>query len=555
MFTVLKLLLFITCALGQVATVPSDKLPIVDLGYGRYQAANNTNATYYTFFNIRYAANPSFSGRWKAPQPPQFNRTLVETSSALNKMCPQGGPAWYLKTNQLVKDQFGPNTPALLDPSPLLVDPSQPTPDLNPQMDEDCLLLDVYVPKRVLDSNSHGKKKAPVVFWIHGGGFVTGSKSGVASPVGLYNVSSDDFIFVAINYRLNTFGFLAGSQVHQHGDLNAGLLDQRMALEWVKNHIGQFGGDPSQVTVMGESAGGGSAMLHITAFGGKGDKLFHQAIVQSPGWLPTDYSSQEKTLHAFLGYLNVTTLDAARKLPFADVMRANLLTIGNANPEGRFAATPVVDGTFIPDLPGKLFDSGRYHQGLRVLVGHNAQEGLYFTNPNSTDDASFRLWMKGVFPAASEGNLDDLIAHYPSTFDGSLPYASQIFRGAQAIGDSTFNAHAWKIASLKGHQASYAYLYDIPPALHILDLFYTFYTPEAPTARLVSNVTTARTMQKGIATFIHHGIPDFGLGKMDVYGTEGKIVNISANAVARGIDPALNVRNKWWYSTGYQFAN
>ncbi|KAH8826258.1 acetylcholinesterase precursor [Flagelloscypha sp. PMI_526] len=555
MSIVLQLLFFTVCALALGGTTSTDELPIVDVGYGRYQAANTTNGTYYTFFNIPYAASPSFSGRWKAPQPPAVNRTLVLTSPSLSRICPQSGPAWALKTDQLVKDQLGPNTPALLDPGPLLLDPSQPTPDIDPRTDEDCLQLDVYVPKSLLDRSKPGKKKVPVLFWIHGGGFIQGSKSGVASPIGLSNVTSEAFIFVAINYRLNIFGFLSGSQVRQHGDLNVGLLDQRMALEWVKKHISQFGGDPTQITIMGESAGGGSVMLHITAFGGRRDPLFHQAILQSPAWLPTDVPTQERTLRAFLSYLNVTTLDAARKLPFADVMRANLLTVGNASPEGRYAVNPVVDGTFIPDLPGKLFDSGRYHQGLRVLVGHNAQEGLIFTNPNSTDDLSFRLWMKGVFPGASESNLDDLIAHYPSTFDGSLPYTSQIFRGAQAIGDSTISAHAWKVASLEGHRASYAYLYNIPPAIHILDLFYTFYIPEAPTARLVSNVTTARTMQKGIVSFLQHGVPDYGLGKLEVYGTEGNIVNISANSLVRGIDPALNRRNKWWYSTGYNFAN
>jgi hypothetical protein len=179
-------------------------------------------------------------------------------------------------------------------------------------------------------------------------------------------------------------------------------------------------------------------------------------------------------------------------------------------------------------------------------------EGLYFTNPNATDDSSFRLWMKDVFPSASDNALSDLLAHYPSTFDGSLPYQSPAFRAAEAIGDSTLNAHAWRLASLEGNEASFAYLNNVSPALHIFDLFHTFYTPEAPTSRFVVNVTTARAMQKGIASFVQHGTPDFGLGALDVYGTEGRALNISTNDLVLGVDPALNERNKWWYSTGYK---
>jgi carboxylesterase type B len=124
---------------------------------------------------------------------------------------------------------------------------------------EDCLFLDVYVPANVT-------KDAAVMVWIYGGGYVLGSKDN-HSPVGLLQAASSygDMIFVALNYRLGAFGFLAGPTVINGGVANAGLLDQRFALEWVQENIAKFGGNPNNVTVMGESAGGGSVMHQITA--------------------------------------------------------------------------------------------------------------------------------------------------------------------------------------------------------------------------------------------------------------------------------------------------
>lgn len=101
--------------------------------------------------------------------------------------------------------------------------------------------------------------------WIHSGGYVQGSKTNDGDPAGLIKASNASLIFVAINYRLGAFGWLSGPEFQKQGGLsNAGLYDQRFALQWVQDHITQFGGDPNRVTVMGESAGGGSIMHQIT---------------------------------------------------------------------------------------------------------------------------------------------------------------------------------------------------------------------------------------------------------------------------------------------------
>ena len=118
------------------------------------------------------------------------------------------------------------------------------------------------VPEKILQSAGKGSK-APVLVWIHGGGYAQGSKAYYGIP-GEIEAQSNDIIFVSINYRLSAFGWISGPSVQANGVGNAGLYDQRFALEWVQEYITRFGGDPNQVTVIGESAGGGSILLQIT---------------------------------------------------------------------------------------------------------------------------------------------------------------------------------------------------------------------------------------------------------------------------------------------------
>lgn len=155
------------------------------------------------------------------------------------------------------------------------------TGDYDPNESEDCLFLDIVVPKPVFNGADQGRQapvsannvlyiqhshNTQVLVWIYGGGFTTGSKSGSASgPVdGLLRRGNNNFVFVDINYRLGAFGWLSGPTFQEDGTANLGLLDQRFALEWVQKYIHLFGGDPDNVTVMGESSGGGSVLHQIT---------------------------------------------------------------------------------------------------------------------------------------------------------------------------------------------------------------------------------------------------------------------------------------------------
>lgn len=104
-----------------------------------------------------------------------------------------------------------------------------------------------------------------MLVWIYGGGYVAGSKTGSGDPAGLIKRSDEGIVFVAINYRLGALGWLSGPEFTKEGGVaNAALHDQRLALKWVQEHIADFGGDPDRVTIMGESAGGGSIVHQIT---------------------------------------------------------------------------------------------------------------------------------------------------------------------------------------------------------------------------------------------------------------------------------------------------
>jgi carboxylesterase type B len=118
-------------------------------------------------------------------------------------------------------------------------------------MSEDCLFLNVQSP-----SNA---SNLPVLVWIHGGGY--GAGNGRQDFSDILNTNGNNFVTVSIQYRLGPFGFLASDELHRRGVVNAGLLDQFFALQWVQTYIREFGGDPSAVTISGESAGGGSVML------------------------------------------------------------------------------------------------------------------------------------------------------------------------------------------------------------------------------------------------------------------------------------------------------
>ena len=271
-------------------TKGSKSLPKVDLGYEIYQATSlNETTSLYSFSNIRYAAPPTGENRFRAPQPPAQNRSSVQVNSP-DTVCPQANPLWaansvdyitrYLMGERVFnQSDFSSASSLNLSDTASLAGLVSLIPKPDPRTTEDCLFLDVVVPQQLFKKKP--KKGAPVLVWIYGGGYTAGSKTDSYNPAGLLTRSQvgedDGVIYVSLNYRLGAFGWLSGSTFQEDGTSNVGLHDQRFALEWVQKHIAKFGGDPKRVTVFGESAGGGSIMSQITAYGGnKGPAPFAQ---------------------------------------------------------------------------------------------------------------------------------------------------------------------------------------------------------------------------------------------------------------------------------------
>ncbi|KAG6884628.1 hypothetical protein C0993_009433 [Termitomyces sp. T159_Od127] len=181
-------------------------------------------------------------------------------------------------------------------------------------------------------------------------------------------------------YRLNIFGFLGGETAVSDGDLNNGLLDQRAALEWVQRHIKQFGGDPDNVTIYGESAGGASVVMQLVAYGGTRTVPFKGVTAQSIGFGPT--STQDQVEAAFTSAAAFAGCPTAGKQAMDCLRSASvgaLVSAVNRVPNGAFA--PVIDGPngFLPDLPSRLIARGNF-SAIDYVGGHCTGDGKTFAS-------------------------------------------------------------------------------------------------------------------------------------------------------------------------------
>lgn len=274
------------------------------------------------------------------------------------------------------------------------------------QWSEDCLYLNVWTPspERADDGGR------PVMVWIHGGGFEMGSGS---SP--LYDGTSfarDGVVLVTLNYRLGALGFLelGGLDDSLAGSGNVGLLDQVAALEWVRDNIAAFGGDPDRVTVFGESAGAMSVSMLLAMPSAEG--LFHAAIAQSGA---ASVARRPEDAHAdtaeFMELAGVSDLEELRAAPAETLLAAHATMaarrVGDpesviertGNPLAFLSFRPVADGTVVPTDPLGAIAQGAA-AGVPLLVGTNAEEWKLFAmmTPSPSDEEGLRARAALVVP-------------------------------------------------------------------------------------------------------------------------------------------------------------
>lgn len=249
-----------------------------------------------------------------------------------------------------------------------------PRPPPGGEESEDCLFLDVYVPTWVLEPDA---PLLPVVVYFHGGAYIFGSKDATFKDISFYDgqsvmdVSGGGLIWVVGNYRLGAYGFLAGDTMEKLGTPNAALHDQRLLLQWVRDYIGQVSGDKEAVTAWGHSAGAGSLLHHLTAYGGKQNPLFHQAVLLSPTyqWASDRSGALERTFKQLVrdtdcGAAQGGEFECLRKTSNKTLKDANQAIVDQTYKHGLLPFGPAVDGSWVPKLATTSLNQSMYSSSL-----------------------------------------------------------------------------------------------------------------------------------------------------------------------------------------------
>ena len=235
---------------------------------------------------------------------------------------------------------------------------------------EDCLYLNIWV-------NTDDKTaKKPVMVWIHGGAYVVGSGSEASYSGANLVQAQSDIIMVNINYRLNMYGFMDFSSVPGGEDFKTapcnGLLDQAMALRWVHENIAAFGGDPGNVTIFGQSAGGGS--VSILPVMKEANRYFQKVIAQSGSTglaFPVSCASAQGKTKALLEYTGCKNMDEIMALSEEKLQEAYVQAVG------QFTSCPYYGTEVLPEAPIELYKKG-YAKHITIMAGSTADEARLF---------------------------------------------------------------------------------------------------------------------------------------------------------------------------------
>ncbi|GMH68447.1 hypothetical protein TrST_g4374 [Triparma strigata] len=312
--------------------------------------------------------------------------------------------------------------------------------------EEDCLFLNVYIPTK----SESSELPLPVAVWIHGGSYVSGSGS-------LYNGTAlssfrNDIITVTINYRLNIFGFLGskelGATVEDGGTGNFGILDQRLALKWVRENIAAFGGDSSHINIFGESAGAGSVSSHLLMRGSA--PYFDAAVMESGGfslWNSQPLSIAQSTFDSVLdvsGCQNVECLLALGTKELTKACADATMAIFDvqapiSTPSGW---APTVDGVELTDHPWNLLEKGEVNfNDVDVIIGTNRDEGAMFTSvtTNGTNEELIEYWTTGPWTDEEVAKMTEIyLVENEGTYPSVEGYSTAWWASVRSLGDLSF---------------------------------------------------------------------------------------------------------------------
>lgn len=420
---------------------------------------------------------------------------------------------------------------------------------------EDCLKLDIYTPLDVGDS------LLPVMVYLPGGAFITGSTEGEG---GLYNASGlvrdHGVVIVSVNYRLGAFGFLTLSDTEVAG--NFGLMDQRAGLRWVQRNARAFGGDPTRVTIWGESAGAMS--ISVLMASNKSQGLFSAAIMESnvPGYSYRTRTQAEAVGHRFAQA--VPACAEASKTALLQCLKAqNTSALNHASnsaigkivswrdlQENVLPWTPVVDGDQLPDQVLNVFRAGTQLK-VPILIGTNRNEFDFFSSflkylPVKLNNAELDAAIVAVFGPISAWRLT---SQYPSR-----DYKNVNARVSRFITDWMFTCSSDRLAKYHSETgtSAFAYRFDQSPNVHGGELEYVFgnfwSAPSEPKKALSS------AMQEFWTSFAKHHMPVSKTATVGWPKFNSSEVHVVFNSAANGLN--ITHDGVWpfcplWDSIGY----
>jgi para-nitrobenzyl esterase len=459
-----------------------------------------------TFKGIPYAAAPVGPLRWTEPKP-ALSWSGVRRAAEYGARCTQG-PIYA----DMVFHDDGPS--------------------------ENCLFLNLWMPAHPATD------KLPVMVWIYGGGFNAGSTSEPRQDGG--NLSKQGVIVVSMNYRLGIFGFFAHPELARESGHdsagNYGLLDQLAALKWVHDNIALFGGDPSNVTIFGESAGASSVSALMASPLARG--LFQRAIGESGAALSETrpvaslaQSEETSTRFAQMAF-GTTSIEALRSKPAAEILEAALKA-----KEVHFSIN--VDGYFLPESPVAIYSAGK-QAPVPLLAGWNADEGsarAVFGDKAATA-ANLQAELRRLYPQ----DADEAIKLYPAHTDEQAKRAAEELTRDRGVGSTMWKWLEWQRKA--GGAATYRYEFDRarpsppgaagpdlePRAYHSAEIEYVFsMLPRGATPWPEEDRALARMMSTYWANFAKTGDPNGpGLPKWPVYDSRhgAEVMHFNAESKA-----------------------
>jgi len=471
---------------------------VVEVRGGRVRGVERNGV--WSFSGIPYAASPAGDRRWRPPARPE-PWVGVRDCDRFGPVAPQA---------QGVMDQALGGAPG--------------------EYAEDCLNLNVWTPG--LDG-----ARRPVMVWVHGGSFMTGTGSS-----GLYRggvlASEGDVVVVTLNYRLGLLGFLAHPSLEDEGQTwldgqdwsgcgNWGLADQVAALAWVREHIGDFGGDPGNVTLFGESAGGMSVatLLAVPAAAG----LFHRAIVESGPPYTCSVGVAADRAERLAAHLGVPcTREGLLGVPAEQLVAVAGEFDAGAELAAGLLMTPVVDGGLVPRVPIEAVTAGS-SASVPLLIGTNRDESAFFAlgDPKiaSLTMDGLRRWMRRIT------DDDDAVQRVGAAVEAARrargePVAPRDLWSAIAT-EFVFRVGSTRLADAHHHAAeagvgtySYLFTWESPAfdgvlgSCHALEIPFVFGTLKNPVVQAFSGggedaFALSAIVRQAWTAFARSGVPDY----------------------------------------------